>query len=260
MAVDLQNNKNSHLLAFMSLAPLRYGYDNRKLSFFLNKKIKDDAPYLDPIEHQFRTLKLAGIRPQDKRLELWPSEYDNEQAQKFLTDNWVKPAQALVGINVRSSSRWASKSWPAAYIAELCDRLGKEFNVRVVLTGTKDDVEIAARIAKMAKAKPLIACGKTTVMELAALVKHFKVYITPDSAPMHIASAMRTPFIALFGPTDPKRHLAPSEECVVIWKEAELKCSPCYKPACSKKLSCMRRITVDEVLAAAAKFLSKGSQ
>lgn len=258
IAVDLQNNKKSHLLAFLSLAALRYGYDNRKFSFFLNKKIKDDAPYLDPIEHQFRTLKLAGIRPHDKALELWPSKYDNEQAQKFLADNWVKPAQALVGINVRSSSRWVSKSWPAAYIAELCDRLGREFNTRVVLTGTKDDVEAAAKIAKMAKAKPLIVCGKTTVMELAALMKHFKVYITPDSAPMHIASAMGTPFIALFGPTDPKRHLAPSEECVVMCKAAELKCSPCYKPACSKKLSCMRRITVDEVLAAMNKFLVKG--
>jgi ADP-heptose:LPS heptosyltransferase len=92
-------------------------------------------------------------------------------------------------------------------------------------------------------------------MELASLMRHFKVYITPDSAPMHIASAMGTPFIALFGPTDPARHVGPSREHMVL--KADLKCMPCYSPHCLKNFRCMRKITVDAVFAAVKDFLSK---
>ena len=256
IVIDLQNSKKSHLLAALSLAPLRYGYDNKKLSFLLNKRLRDDAPHLDPIEHQFRTLRLAGIKPQDKCLKLWPSDADEKHVDKLLADSWMKPSMGLVGINVRASSRWVTKNWPVSNIAELCDRLAKEFSIRVVLTGAEEDVGFAQAIMKAAKSKPLIAAGKTGILELAALIKRFKVYLTPDSAPMHIASSVGTPCIALFGPTDPARHVIPSKVCIVISKKDELKCSPCYSPTCVKNFVCMKKITVDEVLEAMKPFLT----
>ncbi|MDD5496290.1 MAG: lipopolysaccharide heptosyltransferase II, partial [Candidatus Omnitrophica bacterium] len=255
MVIDLQNNRKSHILAFSSLAHLRYGYDNRKLSFLLNRRIKDDAPYLDPIEHQFRVLNAAGIKGSGKTLELWPSANDDKYVDKFLADNWIKPSQDLVGINVRASAKWATKNWPPSYIAQLCDRLAKEFNIRVVLTGSKDDIDFTDRIVKSTAAKPVVAVGKTGLLELASLVKRFKVYLTPDSAPMHIAAAMATPFVALFGPTDPRRHVPAAKDVVVLKKD--LRCSPCYSSRCMKDLRCMRKITVDEVLNAMKKFLIK---
>ncbi|MDD5428222.1 MAG: glycosyltransferase family 9 protein [Candidatus Omnitrophica bacterium] len=257
IVIDLQNSKKSHILAALSFAQLRYGYDNKKLSFLLNKKIRDDAPHLDPIEHQFRTLRMAGIKPENKCLGLWPSEAEEEQAEKLLTDGWMKPSAGLVGINVRASARWVTKNWPIANIAELCDALAEGFNVRAVLTGAEEDIGFAQAIAKASKAKPLIAAGRTGILELAALMKHFKVYLTPDSAPMHIAAAMGTPCVALFGPTDPARHAVQFEGCIVISKKDELKCSPCYSPACVKNFACMRKITVDEVLAAMRPYLKE---
>lgn len=256
IVIDLQNNKKSHLLAALSMAPLRYGYDNGKLSFLLNKPIKDDAPYLDPIEHQFRVLKSAGIKAQDRTLELRPSESDEEHIRKFLADNWVKPGQALVGINVRASARWLSKNWPIQHIAGLCDALARELSIRVVLTGTASDADFANRIIRLTKSKPVVAVGKTGIMELAELIKRCKVYLTPDSAPMHIAASMGTPFIALFGPTDPARHAVHSRNSVIIRKTEGLKCSPCYSPVCAKKYKCMTDITVDEVLGAIKEHLS----
>ncbi len=255
IAIDLQNNKKSHILSFLSMAPLRYGYNNGKYSFLLNNGIRDDAPYLDPLEHQFRVLKSAGIKPVDKRLELWPSPSDSERIDALFQENWIKPSQALAGINVRASSRWNSKNWPPKRIAELCDRLAKEFNMRVVLTGTKEDALFTEKIKGLTSSKPVVAAGRTAVMELASLIKRCKVYITPDSAPMHIASALGTPYIALFGPTDPARHVVPSEDHVVIKKD--LKCSPCYNPNCSKGFKCMSGIEVEEVFAAVKKILSK---
>lgn len=257
IVIDLQNNRKSHMLAFLSLAPFRYGYDNGKFSFLLNNRIKNDAPYLDPIEHQFRVLKLLGIKPLDKHLELWPSPSDDEKVGNFLNDNWMKPEQDIIGINVRASGRWLAKNWPAKYIAELCDRLASEFNVRTVLTGTRGDAAFMEEIKEGTSSKPILAAGKTGILELASLIKRCRVYITPDSAPLHIASAVGTPFIALFGPTDPARHIAPSKKYVVIRKD--LKCSPCYKTNCLKKAKCMKDITVDEVFQAAKDILSGGT-
>ena len=259
IVIDLQNNKSSHLLAALSLAPLRYGYDNKKLSFLLNKRLKDDAPHLDPIEHQFRTLMMAGIKPQNKCLELWPSDAEESQVDKLLAEGWMKPSAGLVGINVRASSKWVTKNWPISHIAALCDVLAKEFNMRTVLTGAEEDIDFARRIAKAGKSKPLVAAGKTSILELASLIKRFKVYLTPDSAPMHIAAAVGTPCIALFGPTDPERHVVPSKVCIVITKKDELKCSPCYNPNCVKNFVCMKKITVDEVLTAMQPYLKEGA-
>ncbi len=256
MVIDLQNNRKSHILAYMSYSALRYGYDNGKFSFLLNKKIKNNALYLDPIEHQFRVLRMAGVKPADKKLALWPSARDDAGATKFLRENWVKPGQRLVGINVRASARWASKNWPAGHITELCDRLAKEYNVRAVLTGTGEDADFAEAIAGSAKSKPIVAAGRTTIMELTALIKFFKVFLTSDSAPMHVSSAVGTPFVAIFGPTDPARHIAPSKDCVVLCKSKELKCGPCYKSECRNSLSCMRMITVNDVLDALKVFLA----
>jgi lipopolysaccharide heptosyltransferase II len=255
IVVDLQNNKASHILSALSQAPLRYGYDNGKFSFLLNSRIKDDAPYLDPIEHQFRVLKSAGIKPVDKHLELWPVPSDSERIDALLQDNWVKPSQNLIGINARASSRWVSKNWPPKRVAELCDKLAKEFNMRVILTGTKEDMPFIEKIRDLTSSKPIVAAGRTTVMELADLIKRCKVYVTPDSAPMHIASAMEAPFIALFGPTDPVRHVAPSKNYIVI--KRDLKCSPCYSPNCSRGSKCMSGIEVEEVFRAIENILSK---
>jgi lipopolysaccharide heptosyltransferase II len=257
---DLQNNRKSHLLAALSMACVRYGYDNGKWSFLLNRRIKDDAVFLDPVEHQFRALKMAGIRSSDKRLELWPSEADLRSSDKFLADNWINPAQSLAGIHVRASARWATKNWPASHIAELCDALAKEYGARVVLTGSPSDRTFAESVASRTKSKPIIAAGRTGILELACLIKRFRVFITPDSAPMHIASAVGTPVIALFGPTEPARHLMPSVESRVISKSKEMLCGPCYKPDCRRKITCMKKITVEEVLRLAGANLAKNEE
>lgn len=248
IVIDLQNSRRSHLLAFLSMAILRYGYDNGKWSFLLNRRQRDDAPYLDPIDHQSRTLRLAGIKPVDKALELWPSPEDARRVDAFLADQWIKPSQPLVGIHLRASRAWYSKNWPPAYIAEFCDRVARELRVRVVLTGSADDAELADHVMRLTRARPANAVGKTSIPEFAALVKRCAAFVSPDSASLHVACAMGVPVVALFGPTDPKRHLAPSQRSVVIWKGGEFSCCPCYKPVCPRQDTCMKRIGVSEVV------------
>jgi ADP-heptose:LPS heptosyltransferase len=86
------------------------------------------------------------------------------------------------------------------------------------------------------------------------LIRKCSVFISGDSAPLHVAAAVSTPFVALFGPTDPRRHLPPAKNFAVIKKDAG--CGPCYKPKCAK-IRCMAAITPDEVLAQVEKLLKK---
>lgn len=251
MVVDLQNNRKSHILSMLTLAPHRYGY-NRKLGFLLNHKIKDEKLLIDPITHQFRILGMLDIDLKDSQLELWPTREDEQYIDEFLNSQWLSANQKLIGINISASKRWLSKNWPLRYIIKLCEELAR-LDMRPVITGTDSDSTQIDRLINEAKfIKPINACGKTTINQLGCLIKRCAVYVSPDSAPLHIAIAMGVPFVALFGPTDSRRHLPPARNYVVIKKD--LPCSPCYKSKCKTK-KCMELIKPQEVLEVINKLL-----
>lgn len=252
IVIDLQNNRRSHALSFLSFAPQRYGYDNKKFSFFLNYKVKERKTPLSPVEHQLGTLNMLGVKSSAPQLELWPSSFDFDWAKRFLENQWLAAGQKLVGMNISVSARWLTKRWSIEKFAQLANLLAKDY-IRVVITGVSTDREIVQKLRQRTQAKPIDACGKTTIMQFACLLKHCQVFITPDSAPMHIAAAMKVPFVALFGPTEPRRHLPPAKDFIVIRKP--LKCSPCYRRKCNG-VSCMKRITVEEVYQAVKKLLT----
>ncbi len=251
IVIDLQNNRKSHLLSYLSSSLDRYGYDNAKLAFLLNHRIKDEKPAIDPVSHQFRILKMLNIDLDDPHLELWPSDEDQQYADNLLISEWLGSNQKIIGINISASQRWVTKSWPINHLAKLCEQLGLR-DIRIVITGTQQDLPYANTLMNTANVKIINTCGKTTVNQLACLIKRCAVYICADSSPLHIAAAVNTPFIALFGPTDPRRHLAASDKFVLIKKD--LPCSPCYKSKCKTK-ECMELISPEEVLGAVDKLL-----
>jgi len=125
--------------------------------------------------------------------------------------------------------------------------------MRVVLTGTEKDLKAAQElIGGLKDAGVINACAKTTLNQLGCLIRKCSVYISGDSSPLHVAAAVHTPVVALFGPTDPRRHLPPVQNCVVITKEVA--CGPCYKRQC-KDIKCMKSIKPEEVLEAVEKLL-----
>jgi lipopolysaccharide heptosyltransferase II len=249
--IDFQNSNRSHVLAFLSLAPDRYGYDNRKLSFFLNKKVKEKKQALDPVEHQSKTLKLLDIEVESKELEVWPTLADKEYVDEMLKSYWLKGSAPLVGIHIGASKKWLTKLWPTYAVASLIELLSKE-NIRVILMGLSSDFERGQEILRKSKIEAINACGKTSILQLAELMKRCNCILTNDSLAMHMAAAVKVPFVALFGPTDPTRHMPPAKLFMRIRKE--LKCSPCYKKKC-KDMRCMLDINPREVLAAIKNFL-----
>jgi lipopolysaccharide heptosyltransferase II len=252
LVIDLQNSRASHSLAYLSGCINRYGYNNRKFSFLLNHTICDRKEQIDPVTHQFRILKMLGIDLLNNALELWPSREDEKAVEDLLNAQWLSQAQKVVGINISASQRWSTKFWPLKHLISLCEELGLK-DVRVIITGTQEDQALAGKLVDSLKNTKIInACGKTNINELAVLIKKCQVFISGDSSPLHIASAVGTPFIALFGPTDARRHLPPGENYTVINKN--LNCSPCYRTKCRTK-RCMEQISPAEVFDAVMKLL-----
>jgi len=254
LVIDLQNNRRSHILAAMTLALDRFGYENKKFASLLNHRIKLNKEAIGPVAHQFNLLNLLGIQLTGQYLEMFPRAEDEKYVENFLGEQWLSSNQKLVGINIGASKRWKTKVWPIRQLARFCELLSSR-DIRVVVTGNSDDSKRAAElINSLPKAKIIDGCAKLSINQLAALIKKCSVYVSADSAPLHVAAAVRTPFVALFGPTDPLRHLPPAKDFFVIKKD--LSCSACYKSKCPKP-KCMEAISAEEVLDAVSKLLNK---
>ena len=151
-------------------------------------------------------------------------------------------------IAVNPSARWPTKLWGDGRFAELIRRLPAS---RVVLTGAASD---RLRIERLAQGCRNLA-GGTDLFELAELYARCCLVITNDSGPMHIAAAVGTPVVAIFGPTDPALTGPYGKQHVIL--RAGIECSPCLKDHCAHtpQMECMQKVTVEQVLAAARPFL-----
>lgn len=162
------------------------------------------------------------------------------------------PSRPLIAVN--PSARWDTKLWGDDKFAELVRRLPQS---RVVLTGLAAE---HARIDKILGGSRSVAtarnlAGGTDLFQLAELYARCCVVITNDSGPMHVAAAVGTPVVAIFGPTDPALTGPYGKQHVVLC--SGIPCSPCLKPHCTHtpRMECMHKVTVEQVLAAAKQFI-----
>jgi lipopolysaccharide heptosyltransferase II len=251
VSVDLQNSRKTHMLAWLSGIPVRIGY-RRKCGWLLNRAVRVPRVVLSPIAHQHHLLRQAGIAPDGERLELWPSAGDEQQAARLL--DRAKAPGRLVGLHPGGSGRWRTKRWPLERWAQVCDALA-ERGFRVIVMGGPEERALGEALAALTRRPPQVVIGQTSLMELACLIRRCDVFLAHDSSSLHVAAAVGTPTVALFGPTDPRRHLPPAFTGQVIRKEVF--CSPCYAPRCRTLThACMKRIGVEEVLRAVLALLA----
>jgi lipopolysaccharide heptosyltransferase II len=253
ISVDLQNSKWTHLLAYLGGAAERYGFSRGPFKFLLNRPDHTHDTADAPVKHQFRVLSKLGVREFDEALELW-SDAESEARAKTLLASSANGAKRI-GLVMGSSPKWATKRWPASSFLELTRRLVRELKCQIVLIGSEGDGASAADLEKEEGVLNLI--GKTTLPDLVPVVRGLDVLVTGDTAPLHIAAAAQTPVVALFGPTDPKRHMPPAKASTVLVKN--LTCQPCYQGDCknAETLACLKQISVQEVFQSVQRHLSK---
>jgi heptosyltransferase-2 len=151
-------------------------------------------------------------------------------------------------VAIAPGSVWATKRWP--YYAELARELAAD--ARLVVVGSDDDRSLAAAIVAAAGPATVDACGALSLLASAELIGRCRLLVTNDSAPQHLASAMGTPTLTIFGPTVPAFGFGPlAPHSIVV--ESQLDCRPCDKhgpTACPLgHWKCMRDLAAGDVAA-----------
>jgi heptosyltransferase I len=151
-------------------------------------------------------------------------------------------------------SRWQTKTWPADRFAEVAKILGKKTNATFFLLGGAGERDVCDRIASILGSAAVNMAGKTSMSETGGLLKEMDMLISNDSGPVHMAAAVGTPVLAIFGPTESLR-TGPfgGKHCVV---RTALPCQPCFSRVCRyDTVRCMEQLTVEAVSVAALDVL-----
>ena len=233
----------------------------------------------DPLRHTVETnldsLRALGMDPAaaDKRVIMVPGAAAEARVAALLAQHGLAAGGF---IHIHPASRWAFKCWPAARVAALCDALAAK-GWPIVLTSAPDANETAliaeVRAARVGNAGSDSVCrefrfagrqaptidlsGQLSLKELAALTARARIFVGVDSAPMHIAAAMGTPVVAIFGPSGDQEWGPWGEGHVVVASNTH-PCRPCGMAGCndSKLSACLATLPVAQVLAACEALLA----
>ena len=262
-AILLQNAFEAALVTLVAGIPVRGGYttDGRGLLLTHGVHKINELNKKHEVNYYQRILLGLGFKPAPNELELFiPGEQVDAAKQRIERLTGTRSGTpALIGFNP-GAAFGPAKRWPAEKFAELAQMLCRRLDARILLFGSAADRETAAAIigrAGTAASRIFDLTGATSLIEAMALIGECDVFVTNDSGLMHVAAALHTPLVAIFGSTD---HIATgplADNAVVIRKP--LPCSPCKKSQCPEKhFRCMKLIDSDEVGAAVLRILEEG--
>ncbi len=217
------------------------------------------APYLG-LSHEverkmgiIRYLSPNASLPSNLRLEIAVNEDNKRQAGEILAQNEVKITDKYAVYHPFAG--WKPKEWPADRFVQIAKYLVIDYHQKVVIIGSAAEREAAEKIARTAGTAAVNLAGQIDLKTTAAVIAGATLFIGNDSGPMHIACAVETPVIALFGQNTPKRYGPWQNKNVTIYHPVE--CSPCSQTGCSRRPRCMEMISVDEVREAIGRILVK---
>ncbi|MDD3295969.1 MAG: lipopolysaccharide heptosyltransferase II [Candidatus Omnitrophica bacterium] len=238
------------LICRLAAIPSRAGYQRLKNYFILTDKVGLPKEGLHRQDYYLNLFKKSGIAVENSLPEFFipPGVLDRvSRALEFLK----KDHSCLVGVN--PSANWELKRWPPEYFSVLCDRLVKGMGAGVVFVGGESDEKITREVIGRMREPAYSLCGKTTLKELAAVIKNISLFISNDSGPAHLSAALGVSTLALFGPTSPKITSPRGRRVRVIKNDCGCKV-PCYDLNCKNNI-CMQKITVEEVYLEAKNML-----
>ncbi len=252
LVIDFHGLLKSSVVVFLSGGKRKLGYDSwQELSgLFLNEKIPEDMNK-HAVDRYLDFPRYLGAEIHDAEFILPLTDDTNACAKQLLEQHHLSEKNYIA---VNPIAYWETKLWDNAKFANLADQIKEGLKLDVIFTGNngRDAADILSRM----KGKGINLGGKTSLPVLAEIYKSARAVITTDSGPMHLAAAVGTPVVALFGPTDPARTGPYGKGHTVI--RANLACSPCLLKKCPTR-ECMTAITPEQVLAAVARIVSQKS-
>ena len=259
LAIMLHPTNRVHLMAFLAGIPKRVGYD-RKLSFLLTKRAPHtkETGRMHEVDYTLDLLRRTGIETQDKELFVPVQENSMREVDRLLEEYHVGKDALLVAINPGASC--PSKRWLPENFAKVSDALAGSLKARIIIVSSMENKEFAASVARGMKYEPVNLAGRTGVAALTALISKCRLFISNDSGPVHIACAVGTPVISIFGRKDPglsPRRWGPTSHKSRVFHK-DVGCKVCLAHKCEVGFRCLGAVSPDEVLAGARELLGSG--
>ena len=235
LVVDLQGLFRSGYLAFKTGAPVRVGLASARegAGLFYTHAIDDSPADRHAIDRCLDVTRALGCPDGPVEFVFGVNDADRSAAAEMVK-GIGRFAALLPGTN------WSTKRWPAAHFAELARLLRERLGLQSVVAGGGDAAELAGLIPGAVN-----LAGRTTLNQLTALLERADLVVANDSGPMHIASALGRPLVALFGPTHPVRTGPYGRPDTVL--RLAMPCAPCYSRSCCHQ-SCLRWLTAEQAL------------
>jgi lipopolysaccharide heptosyltransferase II len=245
--VDMQPSARSFALRLICGA-------RRSLVYRKQKRAGSSRQRLHAVENFLGTLRPLGVTGPAGDIELPVKEEARRAVDRFLSDQHVDGSRPLIALNCSVGAARPARNWFPERFAALADRLIRDLGAAVVFVGGPEDRELVESVMAAMKETAIIAAGKFSIAESAALLARCACLVSSDTGPLHLATAVRTTVVGLFGSTDPLR-TGPVGRGHQVLRE-KLPCAPCEEKHCPLGTrACMEAIGVDGVFAAVRKAM-----
>lgn len=253
LAIVLHTKKRTNLITFLADIPRRIGYHNEKFGFLLTDKINDTRAQgvRHEIDYCLDVLRKLGLEVKDRTPVLNVKSEQSQEAQAILREAGIGEKDRIAAIHPGASC--VSKRWLKERFVVLANRLVEDYGLKIVLVAYGiEDAAIADDIARNCRYGIVNLAGKTSLSQLAGVLKRCAIFISNDSGPVHIASAVGTPVVSIFGRN--QAGLSPVRWGPVgkldRYVHKEVGCSVCLAHKCAIGFDCLKAVTVEDVLKA----------
>jgi len=222
VAIDFHGIFKSGMIVAGSRAPERYGFArprSQELSFlFTNKRVKLPSPDLNRTEENLMLCDLLCPRRESLDVTIYVPADVQEEIDEYFEETF-DGGKFVAAIHVPVERE--EKRWPAEYFAELADALLADGRFDVLLTWGPGQLPTVENVVRRTRRHPVVAPETATLKHLAWLLHRADLYFGGDTGPMHIAAAMGTPVVAVFGGTDPAKHAPFRKPCEVLYVKGD---------------------------------------
>ena len=244
VALDLQGLFKSAAIAWLSQAPLRLGTCNmRELSDRVSRPVVGPYAQGHIVERYLDVVRAMGCRVEKVVFPMVVSARDQDLSIRILQQAGVHQGNPYIVLVVGAG--WPNKRWPTKYFASLCDWLYRQQLIPVLVGGGAVDEARAAEIQAQAEIPAIDIVGRTSLKQLAHILRQAQAVVGGDTGPVHLASGMGTPTVMLMGPTDANRNGPYGQVQNAL--EVAYPCKYCWKRACPEGKDCLAGLSVEMV-------------
>jgi len=254
MVFDFSLNSSFGFLSAACRIKRRIGFDYKKRGFFLTDRLAlSGFENKHMIEYNLDLLRLLELPIAIKQMKLTVPPHYIQWAKQWLKNHDVESGKPWVAVLPGGGASWGAsaknKRWPASRYAHLIDKIVENFDAAIILMGDSREEELAREVVKLANFPVHFAVGQSSVLQLAALLMQTHLAIVNDGGPLHIAQAVGTRTVSIFGPVDPKVY-GPYPVANHLTVTQGLPCQPCYRSfrmARCGHINCLNELSVDSV-------------